>query len=65
MCFLPESVKIFRLAGVYSTYLMVENLENPGDLKTVHLSMEVVASRNIRPEAPSLSLFHVLVQGDK
>jgi hypothetical protein len=44
---------------------MVENLENPGDLKTVHLSMEVVASRNIRPEAPSLSLFHVLVQGDK
>ncbi|BBM97058.1 hypothetical protein MPTK1_1g02700 [Marchantia polymorpha subsp. ruderalis] len=51
--------------GVYSTYLVVENLENPADLKTVHLSLEVVAPRNARPEAPSLTFFHVLVQGDR
>ncbi|KAL3702130.1 hypothetical protein R1sor_020152 [Riccia sorocarpa] len=52
-----------KAMGVYSTYLIVENLENPADLKTVHLSLEVVAPRNARPEAPSLTYFHVLVQG--
>ncbi|KAL2649598.1 hypothetical protein R1flu_017726 [Riccia fluitans] len=54
-----------KAMGVYSTYLIVENLENPADLKTVHLSLEVVAPRNARPEAPSLTYFHVLVQGDR
>lgn len=52
-------------AGVFSTYLVVENLDNPADLKTVHLSMEVVALKNARPEAPLVPFFYVLVQGDR
>lgn len=51
--------------GVYSTYLVVENFDNPVDLKTVHLSMEVVALKNARPEAPLVPFFNVLVQGDR
>ncbi|XP_024373820.1 uncharacterized protein [Physcomitrium patens] len=54
-----------KAMGVYSTYLVVENLDNPADLKTVHLSMEVVALKNARPEAPLVPFFYVLVQGDR
>ncbi|CAM6083476.1 unnamed protein product [Calypogeia fissa] len=54
-----------KAMGVYSTYLVVENLENPADFKTVHLSLEVVAPRNARPEAPSLTYFHVEVHGGR
>jgi hypothetical protein len=43
----------------------VENFDNPADLKTVHLSMEVVALKNARPEAPLVPFFYVLVQGDR
>lgn len=53
------------MAGVFSTYLVVENLDNPADFKTVHLCMEVVALKNARPEAPAVSFFHVLVQGSR
>lgn len=52
-------------AGVYSTYLVVENFDNPADIKTVHLSMEVVALKNARPEAPLVPFFDVLVQGNR
>ncbi|KAG0580510.1 hypothetical protein KC19_4G178800 [Ceratodon purpureus] len=54
-----------KAMGVYSTYLVVENFDNPADLKTVHLSMEVVALKNARPEAPLVPFFYVLVQGDR
>ena len=43
----------------------MENFDNPADLKTVHLGMEVVALKNARPEAPLVPFFSVLVQGDR
>ena len=43
----------------------MENFDNPADFKTVHLSMEVVALKNARPEVPSMPFFNVLVQGDR
>ncbi|XP_024391254.1 uncharacterized protein [Physcomitrium patens] len=54
-----------KAMGVYSTYLVVENFDNPADIKTVHLSMEVVALKNARPEAPLVPFFDVLVQGNR
>ncbi|KAI8917062.1 hypothetical protein DFJ77DRAFT_331406 [Powellomyces hirtus] len=37
--------------GVYSTYLFVDNLDNPADTKTIRVSMEIVARQNIRRTA--------------
>ena len=34
--------------GVYSTYIIIENVENPVDTKVIRVSMEVVAKKNIR-----------------
>ena len=34
--------------GLYSTYVIIENLENPLDTKTVRVSLEVVAKQNVR-----------------
>ncbi|RKO93087.1 hypothetical protein BDK51DRAFT_24729, partial [Blyttiomyces helicus] len=37
--------------GVYSTYLIIENVDNPMDTKTVRVAMQVVARQNIRRSA--------------
>ncbi|KAJ3089439.1 hypothetical protein HK102_006398 [Quaeritorhiza haematococci] len=37
-----------NVRGVFSTYLAVENVQNPIDTKTVRINMEVVARQNIR-----------------
>ncbi|CAO3566103.1 unnamed protein product [Mortierella alpina] len=34
--------------NVFSTYLLVENIENPADTKTIRVTMEVVARQNLR-----------------
>ncbi|CAG8445677.1 3690_t:CDS:10 [Ambispora leptoticha] len=36
------------IRNVYSTYLIVENLNNPSDTKTIRVMMEVVARQNLR-----------------
>ncbi|CAG8447057.1 5601_t:CDS:2 [Ambispora gerdemannii] len=36
------------IRSVYSTYLIVENLNNPSDTKTIRVMMEVVARQNLR-----------------
>jgi len=54
--------------GVYSTHLILENRDNPFDLKTIRVSMEVVANSNIMPRSPGQrdgpsTYFSVLVDG--
>ncbi|KAI9361647.1 hypothetical protein DFJ73DRAFT_956941 [Zopfochytrium polystomum] len=39
--------------GVYSTYIIVENIDNPADTKTIRTTMEVVIRHNIRRPLPS------------
>ncbi|KAG0328401.1 hypothetical protein BGZ99_005416 [Dissophora globulifera] len=34
--------------NVFSTYLLIENVDNPADTKTVRITMEVVARQNLR-----------------
>ncbi|KND01233.1 uncharacterized protein SPPG_04324 [Spizellomyces punctatus DAOM BR117] len=34
--------------GVYTTYVFIENLDNPADTKIIRVSMEIVARQNIR-----------------
>ncbi|CAG8447699.1 8569_t:CDS:10 [Diversispora eburnea] len=34
--------------NIYSTYLIVENLRNPSDTKTIRILMEIVARQNLR-----------------
>ena len=41
---------------IYSTYVVVENVDNPHDLKTIHVSMRVVVS-----DAPASNYFAVIV----
>ncbi|ORX81620.1 hypothetical protein K493DRAFT_389168, partial [Basidiobolus meristosporus CBS 931.73] len=36
------------IRNIYSTYLVIENLLNPADTKTVRITMEVVAKHNVR-----------------
>ncbi|CAG8775381.1 13722_t:CDS:2, partial [Acaulospora morrowiae] len=53
--------------NVYSTYLIVENLSNPSDTKTIRILMEVVARQNLRRGAnislPNNHVFDVYVNG--
>src|SRR5262249_46471838 len=41
-------VFLMSARGVYSTYLIIENIDNPLDTKTVRIWMEVVARQNVR-----------------
>ncbi|RHZ71084.1 hypothetical protein Glove_262g53 [Diversispora epigaea] len=48
------------IRNIYSTYLIVENLKNPSDTKTIRILMEVVARQNLRRGANTpLSNNHV------
>ncbi|RUS31123.1 hypothetical protein BC938DRAFT_478418 [Jimgerdemannia flammicorona] len=55
--------------NVYSTYLIIENVNNPADTKTIRVIMEVVARQNLRRgQAPSIldnnnRVFDVYVNG--
>eukprot|EP00698_Gefionella_okellyi_P011205 TRINITY_DN2946_c0_g1_i1.p1 TRINITY_DN2946_c0_g1~~TRINITY_DN2946_c0_g1_i1.p1 ORF type:complete len:2682 (+),score=550.34 TRINITY_DN2946_c0_g1_i1:90-8135(+) len=49
--------------GVFSTYVMIENEDNPDDLKSIRCNMEVVSTTNQIPKTPSLPIFSVLVDG--
>ncbi|KAG0014000.1 hypothetical protein BGZ81_000714, partial [Podila clonocystis] len=37
-----------NVRNVFSTYLLIENVDNPADTKTVRITMEVVARQNLR-----------------
>lgn len=37
--------------GIYSTYILIENAENPADLKILRASIEIVARQNVRRTA--------------
>ncbi|KAG0065796.1 hypothetical protein BGZ89_007929 [Linnemannia elongata] len=39
---------ITNVRNVFSTYLLIENVDNPGDTKTIRITMEVVARQNLR-----------------
>ncbi|KAJ3043675.1 hypothetical protein HDV00_004448 [Rhizophlyctis rosea] len=39
---------MLNMRGVYSTYAFVENIENPVDTKTIRITAEVVARKNVR-----------------
>ncbi|KAL1925437.1 uncharacterized protein VTP21DRAFT_320 [Calcarisporiella thermophila] len=55
--------------NIYSTYLLIESVDNPADTKTVRVTMEVVARQNIRRgiasggSAESNRVFDVYVNG--
>ncbi|CAG8738419.1 11605_t:CDS:2, partial [Gigaspora rosea] len=34
--------------NIYSTYLIIENLNNPSDIKTIRVMIEVVTCQNLR-----------------
>ncbi|GES89175.1 hypothetical protein GLOIN_2v1769365 [Rhizophagus clarus] len=36
------------IRNVYSTYLVIKNLDNPSDIKTIRVMMEVVARQNLK-----------------
>ncbi|KAF9353671.1 hypothetical protein BGX34_011443 [Mortierella sp. NVP85] len=56
-----------NVRNVFSTYLLVENLDNPADTKTVRVTMEVVARQNLRRATkandPNNRVFDVFVNG--
>ncbi|KAI1312273.1 hypothetical protein EDD11_002992 [Mortierella claussenii] len=56
-----------NLRNVFSTYLLVENVDNPADTKTVRVTMEVVARQNLRRAAKGNEsnnrVFDVFVNG--
>ncbi|KAF9585974.1 hypothetical protein BGW38_010705 [Lunasporangiospora selenospora] len=56
-----------NVRNVYSTYLLVENVDNPADTKTIRVTMEIVARQNIRRSAKALEadnkVFNVFVNG--
>ncbi|KAG0296881.1 hypothetical protein BGZ96_008236 [Linnemannia gamsii] len=39
---------VTNVRNVFSTYLLIENVDNPGDTKTIRVTMEVVARQNLR-----------------
>ncbi|KAF9189592.1 hypothetical protein BGZ50_000692 [Haplosporangium sp. Z 11] len=39
---------VTNVRNVFSTYLLVENVDNPADTKTIRVTMEVVARQNLR-----------------
>lgn len=49
--------------GVYSTYIFVDNLDNPADTKTIRVSMEIVACQNIRRTATANSGYTANLSG--
>ncbi|CAG8544148.1 2498_t:CDS:2, partial [Funneliformis caledonium] len=55
------------MRNVYSTYLIIENLNNPSDTKTIRVMMEVVARQNLRRGAntpvASNHVFDIYVNG--
>ncbi|GMF35281.1 unnamed protein product [Phytophthora fragariaefolia] len=64
-----QSVVLYFLrgvVGVYSTFMVLQNLANPSDLKVIHVRLEVIADLNsLRGMAsgidPTSNLFRVLV----
>ncbi|DBA02871.1 TPA: hypothetical protein N0F65_005898, partial [Lagenidium giganteum] len=57
---------IRQVVGVYSTFLVLQNLANPSDLKVIHVRLEVIADLNsLRSMSagmdPATNLFRVLV----
>lgn len=55
------------IRNIYSTYLIIENIDNPVDTKTIRVTMEVVARQNVRRgqlgESENNSVFDVFVNG--
>ncbi|CAG8457039.1 15393_t:CDS:2, partial [Dentiscutata heterogama] len=53
--------------NIYSTYLIIENLNNPSDIKTIRVMMEVVARQNLRrgtnTPLPNNHVFDIYVNG--
>ncbi|KAF0517022.1 peroxisomal membrane protein mpv17 [Gigaspora margarita] len=53
--------------NIYSTYLIIENLNNPSDIKTIRVMMEVVARQNLRRginmPLPNNHVFDIYVNG--
>ncbi|KAG0381083.1 hypothetical protein BGX24_012217 [Mortierella sp. AD032] len=39
---------VTNVRNVFSTYLLIENVDNPADTKTIRVTMEVVARQNLR-----------------
>ncbi|KAF9912253.1 hypothetical protein EC991_000144 [Linnemannia zychae] len=39
---------VTNVRNVFSTYLLIENVDNPSDTKTIRVTMEVVARQNLR-----------------
>ncbi|KAG0051774.1 hypothetical protein BGZ83_003300 [Gryganskiella cystojenkinii] len=56
-----------NVRNVFSTYLLIENVDNPADTKTIRITMEVVARQNLRRAArgnePNNRVFDVYVNG--
>ncbi|KAF9429715.1 hypothetical protein BGZ94_009742 [Podila epigama] len=57
-----------NVRNVFSTYLLIENMDNPSDTKTVRITMEVVARQNLRRATgksndPNNRVFDVFVNG--
>ncbi|KAF9920409.1 hypothetical protein FBU30_009776 [Linnemannia zychae] len=58
---------VTNVRNVFSTYLLIENMDNPGDTKTIRVTMEVVARQNLRRATKGNEgnnrVFDVLVNG--
>ncbi|KAF9351228.1 hypothetical protein BGX26_010721 [Mortierella sp. AD094] len=56
-----------NVRNVFSTYLLIENVDNPADTKTIRVTMEVVARQNLRRAAKGNEannrVFDVFVNG--
>ncbi|KAI8577331.1 hypothetical protein K450DRAFT_252656 [Umbelopsis ramanniana AG] len=55
------------IRNIYLTYLIIENIDNPIDTKTIRVTMEVVARQNVRrgqiSESENNNVFDVFVNG--
>ncbi|GAB5587420.1 hypothetical protein Unana1_02320 [Umbelopsis nana] len=55
------------IRNIYLTYLIIENIDNPVDTKTIRVTMEVVARQNVRRgqlgESENSNVFDVFVNG--
>ncbi|TYZ62529.1 hypothetical protein PybrP1_012711 [[Pythium] brassicae (nom. inval.)] len=64
-----QSVVLYFLrdvVGVYSTFMVLQNVSNPSDLKVIHVRLEVIADLNMLRSMssgadPATNLFRVLV----
>ncbi|KAF9103246.1 hypothetical protein BGX29_003628 [Mortierella sp. GBA35] len=58
---------VTNVRNVFSTYLLIENVDNPSDTKTIRVTMEVVARQNLRRAAKGNEannrVFDVFVNG--